>query len=428
MKKASLLALAAAFIAGILVYLCLAEGPLARAQQGSAGVAQTPKPAAVTKEFPAGAGTPSSECGECHRAIFLEYAYGFGSDLVYRPIAYQSAKEALLKPSGRMLAPGSGHSFAGKDPWPAHARDVEAGGKSCNVCHYPEPFDLPDLEKPEIERPKGRPLGKEDLGITCASCHLTPDGKIRGPYGAAAPHETVKEPRIRTSAMCAHCHAAGKRVVGKQTQTFLEWREDFHKPGLGTQNCQDCHMPRTVRKPVEEPDVRARTVARHLWTGGHSPQRISGALSLVMMAEGEPSSVLRFHLINIGAGHSVPTGSSRRAICLRAEVTDSTDSVVARQEWLFAPSYGDRPDDKAFLEQDKKLTDAVSATKADEQGPHETILQAGEERVLSWEPKLPPGQYVLRAMLVYDLNRYNDPHFQADQTIVSRRSLPFRAR
>jgi hypothetical protein len=25
--------------------------------------------------------------------------------------------------------------------------------------------------------------------------------------------------------MCAYCHILGKRVVGKQTQTFLEWRD-----------------------------------------------------------------------------------------------------------------------------------------------------------------------------------------------------------
>jgi len=70
------------------------------------------------------------------------------------------------------------------------------------VCHYPEPFAIPDLDKPEIERPKARPQGQEAEGITCASCHLTPDGKIRGPYGAQAPNKTVKEPNLKTSAMC----------------------------------------------------------------------------------------------------------------------------------------------------------------------------------------------------------------------------------
>jgi hypothetical protein len=92
---------------------------------------------------------------------------------------------------------------------------------------------------------------------------------------------------------------------------------------------------------------------------------------------------------------------------------------------VFAPWYGDRPDDKAFLEEDKKRPDAISATMADAQGPHETILRAGEERILNWDPKLKKGKYKVRASLVYDLNRYNDPKFEGDQTTMFRKSLPF---
>jgi hypothetical protein len=347
---------------------------------------------------------------------------------MYKPMAYTTPEEGLLSLSGRILTVGSAHSFAGTDPWPVHARDVEEGGKSCNVCHYPEAFDLPELDKPQIEKPRGRPQGKESVGITCASCHLTPDGKIRGPYAAQSPHETVEDPRMKTAAMCAHCHSLGRRVVGKQTQTFLEWRDDFHKPGLGPQNCQDCHMPRTQRKLAEDAHVPVRPVARHLWTGGHSPQRISSALSLVVVAEREGSSTLKFHVINIAAAHSVPTGSNRRAIYLKADVVDGKGAVVAKQDWMFAPWYGDRPDDKAFLEEDKKRPDSVSTIQADAQGPHEIIVRAGEERILTWDTKLEKGEYEVRASLIYDLNRYNDPNFERDQTTIFRKSLPFKVK
>jgi hypothetical protein len=91
---------------------------------------------------------------------------------------------------------------------------------------------------------------------------------------------------------------------------------------------------------------------------------------------------------------------------------------------LFAPWYGDRPDDKAFLEEDKKRPDAVSAIQADAQGPHETIIRAGEERIVAWEPKLDKGEYTVRASLIYDLNRYNDPGFEGDRTKMFSSNLP----
>ena len=102
----------------------------------------------VTRNFPEGTATPSSVCGECHQAIYREYAFGFGTDLMYKPMAYAKPEEGLLSLPGRVLTVGSAHSFAGTDPWPVHARDVEEGGKSCNICHYPEAFDLPELDKP----------------------------------------------------------------------------------------------------------------------------------------------------------------------------------------------------------------------------------------------------------------------------------------
>lgn len=369
--------------------------------------------------FPEGTATLSETCGTCHKAIYREFAFGFGSDIRYKPTSLPTKPGEKLTMPANVSATATAHAFAGVESFPVHAREAEEEGKSCNVCHFPEPFAIPDMNTPEMVKPKARPKGKEAGGLTCASCHLTPEMKIRGPYSVNAPHETVKDPAIQTAAMCAYCHSMGKRVPGKQTQTFLEWREDFNKPGLGRQHCQDCHMPRTVRKVAEDFDNPERAVARHLWTGGRSQQRLASALSMAITQPDEGKPGLTFHVINVGAGHSVPTGSNRRAIYLNVEILDKKGRRVAQNEWMFAPWYGNRPDDKKFLEEDKKRPDAIAATQADAQGPHEAGIRAGEERILPWAPTLKPGEYTVKARLVYDLNRYNPRSFTEDQTEIN---------
>jgi hypothetical protein len=357
--------------------------------------------------FPEGTATPSEVCGACHKAIYREYAFGFGTDTNFRrlPAAKDDAGGAK---SERPASGSTAHALAGVEELSIHCRDLEEGGKSCNVCHFPEAFKIPSMEVRVTLKPKARPKGKESGGLTCASCHLTPEGQIRGPVSVKGPHDTVADPAMQTSAMCATCHSLGKRVIGKQTQTFLEWREDYFKPGLGSQHCQGCHMPKTMRKSAEEYDIPQRAVARHLWTGGHSGQRLAGALSLAADQPEPGKPGLSFHVANIGAGHSVPTGSNRRAVFLRAEVADMAGNTVARKQWMFAPWYGNHPDDKAFVEEDKSRPDALAAAQADAQGPHEEIIRAGEERILLWAPELKDGAYAVKAQLSYVFNRYNE--------------------
>jgi hypothetical protein len=408
-----------------LAFACL----LLLTRPAAAGDGQETKPATPDPlDFSRGTATPSESCGSCHLAIYREFATGFGSDLNARRMVLLSKTEKPLALPQKVFSSATLHAAAGVDPFPTHARESEEEGRSCNVCHFPEAFALPPLDAPELAKPKARPKSEEASGLTCASCHLTPDGKIRGPYEVEAPHEVVADPAMRTAAACAYCHAMGSRVVGKQTQTFLEWRDDFFKPGLGRQHCQDCHMPRTVRKTAEDFDVPERAVARHLWTGGHSPQRIASALSLTLVQSKEGNPDLALHVINIGAGHSVPTGSNRRAVYLIAEALNAKGKVVGTKEWMFAPWYGNRPDDRRFLDEDKKRPDAVAATQADLQGPHEMSIRAGEERVVVWPTGLSPGSYTVRARLVYDLNRYNDRTFLEDQTEVAHAAMPFPVR
>lgn len=110
----------------------------------------------ASKEFPDGTATPAELCGSCHQAIYREFSEGFGSDMHYPGIVYQgSAEKPLTMPAGASLS-ASAHAAAGVDPFPIHARDAEEGGRTCNVCHFPQPFALPDLESREIAKPTQR--------------------------------------------------------------------------------------------------------------------------------------------------------------------------------------------------------------------------------------------------------------------------------
>jgi hypothetical protein len=414
--------LAAASVAAItFIAIGFLENP-----NGEMSTSSSVRAQAALMGFPEGTATPSELCGACHQAIYKEHSEGFGSDLHWADMKNYPPSEpavAMLKGVSQGVSRSvTAHGAAGTDPWPINAVNVEERGKKCNVCHYPQPLAYPDINATDIGRPKPR-ADNQEAGLTCASCHLTPEGKIRGPYGVEAPHATVKDDRIKTSVACAFCHSEGERVVGKQTQTFLEWREDFYKAGLGTQQCQDCHMPKTTRKLAENFAVPERVAARHLWTGGHSLQRTGSALTLAIVQSQAGKPKLEFHVTNVGAGHSVPTGSNRRAIYLVAEMVDPSERVVAAQDWMFAPWYAGRPDDKAFLEADKKAEHPFAARQADEQGPHETVIRAGEQRVLDWTPDVPEGRYTVRARLIYDLNRYNDRAFQDDQHEMAQRTM-----
>lgn len=390
----------------------------------NAAVAAQDAAPATKMQFPQGTATPSELCGACHKEIYREYSEGEGADLHWRPMKFDaSAKKLLGLPAGTPKS-ATAHSVAGSDPWPIEAKRVEEDGKECNVCHFPAPFNYPDLSGPAVFEKVPPRADNRQAGITCASCHLTPEGKIRGPYEVDAPHETVADKSTQTAAACARCHGEGERVVGKQTQTSLEWLEDFNKPGLGRQQCQDCHMPRTVRKLAEDFPVPERAVARHTWTGGHSFRRVASALNLSVVQAREGQARFDLHVANVGAGHSVPTGSNRRAVYLTASVLNAKGKVVATKEWMFAPWMLARPDDKKFVAEDLKGKDPIATSQADAQGPHETIIRAGEDRVLQWQPKLAPGAYTMRAVLTYDLNRYNDRAFKDDQYEIGNITLP----
>jgi hypothetical protein len=183
-------------------------------------------------KFPEGTATPSETCGGCHKAIYNEFAHGFGADIRFKDITLKFATENKLNLPAGVSDSATAHAFAGVDPFPVHARDVEEGGKSCNVCHYPEAFAIPNIDTPEMTKPKPRTKNLEQGGLTCASCHLTPEGKIRAAHDVKAPHETVTDPAIQTSAMCAYCHSMGNESSTNRRRRSLSGEMTFSRRDL----------------------------------------------------------------------------------------------------------------------------------------------------------------------------------------------------
>ena len=129
---------------------------------------------AAAQDFPDGTATPSDLCGACHQAIYREFSEGFGADLQYGQILYEAptGKKVLGMPAKTSVA--TLHATAGIEPFPIHSRTTEEESRSCNVCHFPQAFAIPDMNTAEITKPEPRP--KQESGSSdsrpSASCPI----------------------------------------------------------------------------------------------------------------------------------------------------------------------------------------------------------------------------------------------------------------
>ena len=355
MRKTCICVLALFMIAGTLALVYL-EKNAAQAQQQP--VTEQKKFVSKSKDFPQGTATPSTECGECHQAIYREYAFGFGSDVTYKPMAYKDPKKELLSLPGRVLTAGSAHSFAGTDPWPLHARTSRPGE---NPAMYATILSLLTFRIWNKTKSNDRKLGlkvKKRLGSPAPVAISLRTERYEDPTELKRHMKPSRNLRSRRQP-CVHIaipQASGWSL--NKPKPFLNGVMIFISRAWVPSSARIATCLELFGSRLRMRMCQSERWRRHLWTGGHSPQRISSALSLVIVSEKESTSALNFHVINIGAGHSVPTGSNRRGMYLKADVVDGKGTVVAKQDWMFAPWYGDRPDDKAFLEEDKKRPDA----------------------------------------------------------------------
>src|SRR5512139_2218110 len=113
----------------VLVVTALIVGfTVINAKAQSAEGAKEKQESAATMSFPEGTATPSELCGGCHRAIYREYALGFGSDTKYKKMVLVSAKEPPFTMPAHVSSSATAHAAAGIDPFPIHAREAEEEG------------------------------------------------------------------------------------------------------------------------------------------------------------------------------------------------------------------------------------------------------------------------------------------------------------
>ena len=296
---------------------------------------------------------PARECDECH------------------PQHYEEWKHSM-------------HAFAMKDPvflrgWnDEQALHPEKGERFCIQCHSPVAFvtgtylneiysaeEMEELGVPEVIRE----------GIGCDFCHSvtrpskiveTPDnleavaeynlypgeGIKFGPiepdsamksllsfYGS--PHEVENNSLFKSSQVCLPCHDMSVRGVGAE-KTFTEWElaEEFSMGNI--HSCQECHMPLTTRKVVNNDEAPVRIVHRHTFVGvdldlskpaEDSPQfedvtdLLEGAVTLefdTLIDSINIGDVLTIPVVvtNDKVGHSIPSGVSfAREAWLEVKVT-----------------------------------------------------------------------------------------------------------
>lgn len=215
---------------------------------------------------------------------------------------------------------------------PASPSPEQAAGVACDLCHRMESVDLVNsLHFPGVVPQKvtfARPPG---VGVPPI---------MYGPYKDAvfeAPAmQPAYNPLFESSMVCAVCHQdandhdddgdyedAGS--VAHQN-TYVEWlNSSWANPGPGFSDCVDCHMPTTgettvcIFGPNRDPD----TVHAHSLRGTTRDYLQNSVEMRVIAKRAGTDIAVKVSLINIGAGHAVPTGSDFRNLILLVTAKDA---------------------------------------------------------------------------------------------------------
>jgi len=246
-------------------------------------------------ETPRGiASLSAKDCGKCHREIYREWV-------------------------------GSMHAQAWTEPYFQVDFLFDGSLQICLNCHTPLVNQQQNLVLGFRDRDKFDPIlapnpnydeALRDEGVTCAVCHIR-NGRIVGPFRTEkAPHPVEYDPEMSQGIKpCLKCHV----VAGKRWDTF------YSIPPCGTVaeieqggqeiDCVACHMSAVVRPAAE--GMPSRKGRRHLFHGGHEPERVKESLRVDHRLENDRLIVT---LTNVGAAHYLPTGTPDRHLTLEVKL------------------------------------------------------------------------------------------------------------
>ncbi len=370
---------------------------------------------------------PASECQECHPQHHEEWSHSM-------------------------------HAFAMKDPvflqgWENEQRiEPEKGERFCIQCHSPVAFvtgtylneiysaeEMEELGVPEVIRE----------GIGCDFCHSvtrpskiveTPDnleavaeynlypgeGIKFGPiepdsamksllsfYGS--PHEVENNSLFKSSQVCLPCHDMSVRGVGAE-KTFTEWELATEFSMGNIHSCQECHMPLTTRKVVNNDEAPVRIVHRHTFVGvdldlskpaEDSPQfedvtdLLEGAVTLefdTLTDSINIGDVLTIPVVVTSkTGHSLPSGASFAREAWLEIVVNINDYILFESGLLPSNSTPlDSTDTDLLLFTTyligDTLTGKITSSVSQAHGIIDQSLKASEKKTHSYEFQLSADQ------------------------------------
>jgi hypothetical protein len=212
--------------------------------------------------------------------------------------------------------------------------------KTCLKCHAPTTIITGDFDAE---------LGITKEGVTCHFCHslvdVNPNADLESPdrfkihpgKTIMSPkkgietdyHITSKSPLHKKSELCAGCHEYSYNGI-KIMSTYSEWlKGPYSAKGV---HCQNCHM---IRQKVGR-GAAAKDIFSHYLAGGHSVTQVKKAVKIDILGikKQRDRVVVDLQVVNVGSGHSLPTGIPTRKLILTCEVTTG-EKVTSKKKIVY---------------------------------------------------------------------------------------------